>query len=51
MEENRLYTAPANQVLLRGVLLEAPVYSHENHGKQFDRMVLSVQRLSAPTII
>lgn len=46
MEENRLYTAPANQVLLRGVLLEAPVYSHENHGKQFDRMVLSVQRLS-----
>ena len=38
MEENRLYTAPANQVLLRGVLLEAPVYSHENHGKQFDRM-------------
>ena len=46
MEENRLYTAPANQVLLRGVLLKAPEFSHENHGKRFDRLTLSVQRLS-----
>lgn len=46
MDEIRLQPEPVNQVLLRGVLLEAPVFSHENHGKQFDRLILSVQRLS-----
>lgn len=35
-----------NAVLLRGILLESPEFSHENHGKRFDRFVLSVQRLS-----
>jgi primosomal replication protein N len=35
-----------NTVFLRGILLEEPTYSHENHGKQFDRLTLSVQRLS-----
>lgn len=37
---------PENAVLLRGVLLETPEYSHENHGKRFTRLTLSVQRLS-----
>lgn len=37
---------PENSVLLRGILLEPPEFSHENHGKRFDRFVLSVQRLS-----
>lgn len=37
---------PSNLVLLRGILLEPPEFSHENHGKRFDRFVLSVQRLS-----
>lgn len=37
---------PENAVLLRGVLLETPEYSHENHGKRFARLTLSVQRLS-----
>lgn len=44
MEEIR--TESTNRVFLRGILLEAPEYSHENHGKQFDRLRLSVQRLS-----
>lgn len=38
--------APENGVLLRGIVLEPPEFSHENHGKRFDRFVLSVQRLS-----
>lgn len=37
---------PENSVLLRGILLEPSEFSHENHGKRFDRFVLSVQRLS-----
>ena len=35
-----------NRVLLRGILLEEPEFSHESHGKSFDKMVLSVKRLS-----
>lgn len=35
-----------NTVLLRGELMELPVFSHENHGKHFDRFTLEVQRLS-----
>ena len=46
MDENGLRSAPVNQVLLRGILLEGPTYSHENHGIQFDRLTLSVERLS-----
>lgn len=46
MDEIRLQPEPMNQVLLRGVLLKAPEFSHENHGKRFDRLTLSVQRLS-----
>lgn len=44
--EQSILRAEANQVFLRGELMELPVYSHENHGKQFDKFVLSVQRLS-----
>ena len=46
MDEIRLQPEPVNEVLLRGVLLKAPEFSHENHGKRFDRLTLSVQRLS-----
>lgn len=46
MDENGLRRAPVNQVLLRGILLDGPTYSHENHGMQFDRLTLSVERLS-----
>lgn len=35
-----------NSAVLRGVLTGQPVPSHENHGMQFDRMILSVARLS-----
>lgn len=35
-----------NTVLLRGELIELPAFSHENHGKQFDRFSMEVQRLS-----
>ena len=35
-----------NAVLLRGIMLDTPEFSHENHGIRFDRFVLSVQRLS-----
>ena len=35
-----------NQISLRGQLVELPVYSHENHGKHFYRLFLSVPRLS-----
>lgn len=44
--ERILEMPPENAVLLRGILLETPEYSHENHGKRFARMTLSVQRLS-----
>lgn len=44
--ERILEMPPENAVLLRGVLLETPEYSHENHGKRFTRLTLSVQRLS-----
>lgn len=37
---------PENAVVLRGVVLETPEYSHENHGKQFMHLTLSVERLS-----
>ena len=46
MEQSILRAETTNQVFLRGELMELPVYSHENHGKQFDKFVLSVQRLS-----
>ena len=35
-----------NMVLLRGELVELPQFSHENHGRQFDRFSLEIQRLS-----
>lgn len=35
-----------NQVLLRGVVAEAPVFSHENHGTDYDLFPLLVPRLS-----
>ena len=35
-----------NRVLLRGELMELPVFSHENHGRRFDRFTLEVERLS-----
>jgi primosomal replication protein N len=37
---------PTNRVLLQGQLLTLPVFSHENHGKTFDRFQLEIQRLS-----
>lgn len=46
MEQSILRAETTNQVFLRGELMELPVYSHENHGKQFDKFVLSIQRLS-----
>ena len=35
-----------NEVLLEGTALDAPVFSHENHGTQFFRFSLRVPRLS-----
>ena len=35
-----------NMVLLRGELVELPQFSHENHGRQIDRLSLEIQRLS-----
>lgn len=35
-----------NTVTLRGILAQAPVYSHENHGRKFYRFFLEVSRLS-----
>jgi len=35
-----------NRILLRGTLADLPVFSHENHGKQFYRFALKVPRLS-----
>lgn len=37
---------PTNTITIRGSLLELPVFSHENHGKQFFRFTLEVPRLS-----
>ena len=36
----------ANQVFIRGSLDSLPQFSHDNHGKQFYRFFLHVQRLS-----
>ena len=36
----------ANQILLRGSLVELPEFSHENHGRRFYRFLLEVPRLS-----
>ncbi len=35
-----------NQVTIRGILAQAPEFSHENHGKRFFRLLLEVERLS-----
>lgn len=35
-----------NSIILRGSLLELPLFSHENHGRQFYRFTLEVPRLS-----
>ncbi len=35
-----------NQITVRGCLQSLPVFSHENHGKQFFRFCLEVPRLS-----
>lgn len=35
-----------NQITLRGSLLSAPQFSHENHGRSFYRFTLEVPRLS-----
>ena len=39
----------ANTVTLRGMLLELPKFSHENHGRRFVRFYLEVPRLSGTT--
>ncbi len=39
----------ANTVTLRGMLLELPKFSHENHGRRFFRFYLEVPRLSGTT--
>lgn len=36
----------ANRILLRGELAQLPAFSHENHGRRFDRFALRVARLS-----
>lgn len=36
----------ANQITLRGTLLNLPSFSHENHGKRFYKFFLEVPRLS-----
>ena len=41
----------ANTVTLRGMLLELPKFSHENHGRRFFRFYLEVPRLSGTTDI
>ncbi|MDD6024682.1 MAG: single-stranded DNA-binding protein [Oscillospiraceae bacterium] len=46
MEQRLLQHESNNRVLLRGILLDPPEFSHENHGKRFDSLLLSVQRLS-----
>ena len=39
-------TLTKNEVLLEGLPLDAPEWSHENHGTQFHRFLLQVPRLS-----
>ena len=39
-------TLTKNDVLLEGVPLELPVYSHENHNTQFYRFLMEIPRLS-----
>ena len=46
MEQEDLRMEQENSVLLRGLMVDPPEFSHENHGKRFDRFVLSVRRLS-----
>lgn len=36
----------ANQIFLRGTLVDLPQFSHENHEKRFYRFLLEVERLS-----
>ena len=35
-----------NQIILRGSLVNLPVFSHENHGRRFFRFIVEVPRLS-----
>ena len=35
-----------NNIILRGTMVELPKFSHENHGRQFYRFSLEVERLS-----
>lgn len=35
-----------NNIILRGAMVEFPAFSHENHGRQFYRFSLEVERLS-----
>lgn len=35
-----------NQITVRGVLVNLPVYSHDNHGKRFYKFFLEIPRLS-----
>ena len=44
--EHSFEIMPDNSVFLRGVLPEPPEFSHENHGRRFERMTLWVRRLS-----
>ena len=44
--EQVLYPDTNNAVFLRGELMGLPVFSHENHGKVFDKFSLSIERLS-----
>lgn len=44
--EQTWYQDTNNAVFLRGELVELPRFSHENHGRVFDRFSLSVARLS-----
>lgn len=41
----------ANRITLRGILVELPKFSHENHGRRFFRFYLEVPRLSGTTDI